>query len=158
MPTPRAVRAIAVAATLLVSSAPFPPRTAAEEAWIWEDCCNLVDDDGDEEIDFADADCASNPECIPLYFRGDANLDFRLNIADPIAILIHLFDDGRPTSDCWDAMDANDDGAIDLSDAIRLLSFLFLEAPAPPLPFPACGIDATTDDPLDCHAPYCHTF
>jgi hypothetical protein len=50
---------------------------------------------------------------------------------------------------CADAADADDSGAIDLADAIHLLSALFLGGPAPAAPFPACGTDPT-EDALDC--------
>jgi hypothetical protein len=50
---------------------------------------------------------------------------------------------------CLDAADGNDDGALGLTDAIYVLSHLFLGGPAPPPPFPAPGADPTPDG-LDC--------
>jgi hypothetical protein len=47
--------------------------------------------------------------------------------------------------------DTNDTGAIDLTDAVYLLSYLFLGGPAPAEPFPACGPDPTIGE-LTCGA------
>ena len=44
-----------------------------------------------------------------------------------------------------DAADANDDGSIDIADAIYLLSYLFGGGDQPPPPFPDPGIDPTPD-------------
>ena len=46
------------------------------------------------------------------------------------------------------AGDIDDDGLIQLSDVVSLLSYLFSEGAAPAAPFPDCGADPTTD--LDC--------
>jgi len=45
-----------------------------------------------------------------------------------------------------DASDCNDDGTLDLSDAIFGLSFMFLGTRTIPQPFPGCGVDETEDD------------
>ena len=47
---------------------------------------------------------------------------------------------------CRDAADANDDGAVDLSDAITVLGHLFMGASPIPPPFPGCAEDETADD------------
>ena len=52
---------------------------------------------------------------------------------------------------CLEAADSNDDGALDLSDGVFVLAFLFLDGPAPPPPGPPgmpCGLDAR--GPLGC--------
>ncbi|MBI4582522.1 MAG: lamin tail domain-containing protein [Planctomycetes bacterium] len=77
------------------------------------------------------------------FVRGDASGDLRLSIADPIAILLYLYR-GRPPN-CLDAADFTDDGAIDLSDAIGSLRFLFQAGEPPPSPFPSPGPDPTAD-------------
>ena len=51
----------------------------------------------------------------------------------------------------YDAMDANDDGSIDTSDAVYEFSWLFSFGPLLPPPFPGCGTDPTPDA-LDCLA------
>ena len=58
---------------------------------------------------------------------------------------------GTACPGCRDAGDLNDDGAMDISDAIYGLNFLFSGAPPPPHPGPeACGSDPTLDPLPDC--------
>lgn len=48
-----------------------------------------------------------------------------------------------------DSGDANDDGKIDVADAIKILGHLFTNTGPLPDPFAACGSDPT-DDALAC--------
>ena len=81
--------------------------------------------------------------------RGDANVDGKLDIADPIATLGYLFLGGAELP-CLDAADADDSGGLDITDAVRSLNYLFLDAEAPPAPgADVCGEDPTGDE-LDC--------
>jgi len=84
---------------------------------------------------------------VPLFVRGDANLDSSLNIADAEAILGACYM-GVPV-DCGDAADTNDDGSLDISDVVTVLQFLFSGSPSPPAPYPDPGSDPT-DDTLNC--------
>jgi hypothetical protein len=90
----------------------------------------------------------------PRFHRGDANGDGRLDITDPLAVLLHLFG-GIPLA-CLEAGNADDDSRVDITDAIRLLMFLFATAEAPPHPGPPsspCGHDRTWSTPfIPCHA------
>jgi hypothetical protein len=85
---------------------------------------------------------------------GDFNADGRLDITDPIGILMALFAGGTVTLPCEDTglaaegnralLDGNSDGGVDISDAVYALDFLFLGGPAPGLgtacaPIPGCG-------------------
>jgi hypothetical protein len=79
------------------------------------------------------------------FIRGNANGDEGLDIADPVWILNELFHDGPPSA-CADASDSNDDGRVDISDAVHLIRYLFLTGGAPLQPFPECGIDDTEDE------------
>ncbi|MEM7261086.1 MAG: plastocyanin/azurin family copper-binding protein [Planctomycetota bacterium] len=79
-----------------------------------------------------------------LFLRGDTNRDGSIDVADPIALLGHLFL-GDPAPTCSDAADANDSGALDIADAILALDFLFGGAGSLPAPFPAEGADRTAD-------------
>ncbi len=83
-----------------------------------------------------------------VFIRGDANLDGVVNITDATGILLHLFQGIRLP--CEDALDVNDDEALNLVDAVRLLNFLFGdgERPAPPYPLP--GVDPDENGALGC--------
>jgi hypothetical protein len=54
-----------------------------------------------------------------------------------------------PAPTCLDTADTNDDGTIDVADAITVLSHLFAGSGDLPDPFGECGIDPTADE-LDC--------
>jgi hypothetical protein len=89
-----------------------------------------------------------------FFRRGDVNQDGELTIGDPVLLLGRLFR-GQPVAlDCEAGADADDNGKLELTDALRVLAFLFTGGPAPPPPFRACGVDPT-DDELRCgrHAP-----
>ena len=59
------------------------------------------------------------------YLRGDANADTKLDIADPVFILLYLFLGGEDPP-CAEVPDTNSDGATNISDAVYLLNYLFL--------------------------------
>ena len=59
---------------------------------------------------------------------------------------------GPALRECFDASDSNDDGALDIGDAVFTLSFLFSSGTAMPAPgSETCGQDPTPDG-LDCAA------
>jgi len=87
----------------------------------------------------------------PAFVRGDADGTGALDVTDAIRVFFTLFIEPED-SPCPDAADANDDGEIDLSDGIFILSFGFLGGPQPPAPFPLCGPDPTSDPLLPCVA------
>ncbi|HLU48159.1 MAG TPA: FG-GAP-like repeat-containing protein, partial [Planctomycetota bacterium] len=113
------------------------------------------DIDGDGNVDVIYGDGVSGEihvfrgtNCNPgaLFRRGDLDLDGQLTVTDPVRVLHGLFGENGEAFACPDAADANDDGTIDLSDAVALLAFLFTDGPAPPPPGPAsCGADPTHD-------------
>jgi IPT/TIG domain-containing protein len=80
---------------------------------------------------------------LPLFIRGDANLDGSVDISDPVAILFHLFA-GVPRT-CLAAMDTNSSGVVDISDVTFILTALFLGGAAPSAPYPSRGL--YTDGP-----------
>jgi hypothetical protein len=94
-----------------------------------------------------DGEACIRPE--PPFQRGDANADSLMDISDPIRILGCLFS-GADCGSCHDALDSNDDRLVDITDAVFLLHWRFLDGPAPPPPFGACGADATPDSLDDC--------
>ncbi len=83
------------------------------------------------------------------FLRGDCDGNGVPNLADAIVLLGTLF--GTPTDplSCRSACDANDDGQLNIADAIRLLTYLFAGGLTLDPPFPDCGVDPTVDS-LDC--------
>lgn len=113
----------------------------------------LLDTASGQETSFSDgpaggevvalAGTAAPPTTQRPFVRGDANQDATLDISDAVVTLLYLFGGGGPLP-CLDAADVDDDGAVSVSDAIRLLESLFAAA-AIPSPFPAAGLDPTPD-------------
>ncbi len=89
----------------------------------------------------------SYPPPVPTFVRGDANGDTRIDLADAVKILLHQFA-GSPT-DCLDALDVDDTEAIDVTDTLYLLQYLFRNGPAPRSPFPGAAADPS-GTALDC--------
>lgn len=88
---------------------------------------------------------------VPEFFlRGDVDGSHDIDISDPIGILTFLFL-GNDRITCYDAADSNDDGRIDITDVVTLLSVQFLGVGQIPPPGPAVGPDPTPDD-LTCTA------
>lgn len=83
------------------------------------------------------------------FLRGDVANDGVLQVSDPLTILGYLLVENPTRLDCLDAADTNDDGRLDIADAVFLLSHLFLGTEPPPVPFPECAEDPTADE-LDC--------
>ncbi|MBI4602024.1 MAG: hypothetical protein HY721_08690 [Planctomycetes bacterium] len=93
----------------------------------------------------------------PVFRRGDCNGDSKANLADAAATVSALFQTGSTRYDppCLDACDANDDGRLDISDTVRILTWLFTNGVVPPAPGPVTpGVDPT-DDKLACDATGC---
>jgi hypothetical protein len=83
------------------------------------------------------------------FFRGDCNFSrmgsMAVDIADAAAVVSFLFLPGtwKFQPPCLDACDCNDDGRIDLADAVCILQYLFQFGRFPPAPGP--GIEMTQD-------------
>jgi hypothetical protein len=72
-----------------------------------------------------------------------------VDLADGLFILAYLFQAGAPPA-CDDAADSNDDGRVNLLDAIYLFQFLIGGlGPELPEPFESAGVDPTQDT-LNC--------
>ena len=74
-----------------------------------------------------------------IFVRGDFSLDGKTNTTDVVQLLLHLFR-GAPVR-CRIAGDANDDDALNISDAIFLVDYLYGRGDAPAAPFPRPGVD-----------------
>ncbi len=108
-----------------------------------EICDDLIDNDDDGLVDGAD------PDCVQGFRRGDANVDGKTDIADPIFLLNFLFG-GGPETTCREGTDTNDDARVDIADTIFVLNYLFAGGPVLPSPGPEdCGPDPTAP-PLGC--------
>ncbi len=86
------------------------------------------------------------PENVPGTFaRGDVNQDLVIDLTDAVVGLSHLFL-GKKIS-CPDALDADDNSELEVTDPINILSYLFLgtgELPPPDLQQP--WLDPTPDE------------
>jgi hypothetical protein len=81
---------------------------------------------------------------VGFFMRGDTDFNQERDVTDPIVTLVFLFIGGSKMP-CDDAADANDDGKVDISDAIETLSKLYLSQE--PFPDPnQWGPDPTQDD------------
>jgi len=83
------------------------------------------------------------------FLRGDANADGQVDVSDAVRTLIALFVEplGLP---CDDAADVDDSGALEVTDAVALLGYLFRGQAPPAPPRDRCGEDPTGEDPLAC--------
>ncbi len=82
---------------------------------------------------------------LPLFIRGDTNADGRVDISDGIWILGSLFYGTEQTA-CGPAADANNDGSVNMADAMHVIYWRVQPGatpgnlfPAPAAPFPSCG-------------------
>jgi hypothetical protein len=90
--------------------------------------------------------------------RGEANGDGVLDIVDALYLLFHLFAGTPSIVPCADVLDADDSGGVDIADAVRVLSRLFVQDMALPSPG-SCGVDPDEvvpgDDGLGCDTSTC---
>lgn len=78
----------------------------------------------------------------PVWFRrSDANQDGLSDMSDAVEILAELFLGEGSGRGCPQSLDVDDNGAIELTDSVYLLTFLFNGGDAPPAPFGSCGAD-----------------
>ena len=97
-------------------------------------------------VTFDHLELTVDPPAVDTPFRrGDANADGDVNLTDATVILGALFGGQAAVVTCEKSADSNDNGALEISDGIRLLAHLFQAGPAPAAPFGACGIDPTAD-------------
>lgn len=114
---------------------------------------NVAPDTGVGPAPIVDIGCYELPGgSVALFARGDVNSDNLVNIADAIALIAHLFQNG-PLPSCLDAADANDDSQLNIADVIQILAALF-SGQTLPAPGDTCGPDPTLDN-LDCATPTC---
>ncbi len=83
----------------------------------------------------------------PIFVRGDTNGSLDLRLDDVIQSFFYVMNrcPECPPILCLVALDANDDGRVDLADGIWVASYLYLSGPPPLPPFPNPGPDPTPD-------------
>lgn len=83
-------------------------------------------------------------EILVPFLRGDVDGDETVELDDALDVLaITAWSGTHPR--CEDAADANDDGGVDLLDAVQMLQYVFVRATAMPAPASGCGEDPTYD-------------
>ena len=87
------------------------------------------------------------------FVRGEVNQDGFVDVGDAVTVLLHQF---KPffEAPCEKAVDVDDSGTIDITDAVWLLAYLFQDGPPPLPPFGRCGLDPTPD-PVGCAETSC---
>ena len=109
--------------------------------------------------EFATHPCLITVVKLKEFKRGDCNDDERCDIADSASILAWQFQGF--VVNCEDACDINDDGKINLADAVYNLNFLFKDGAEPVVldengvqrdPWNDPAADLTVDDPTGLHA------
>ena len=92
---------------------------------------------------------------IALINRGTFDNDGASSLSDVMSILFYVLQ-GVGTPLCEKAIDVNDDGILDISDAVGLLNYLYGSGAAVPFPGPtdACSPDPTPDT-LECFENTC---
>lgn len=92
---------------------------------------------------------------IALINRGTFDNDGNSSLSDVMGILFYVLE-GTGTPACEKAIDTNDDGILDISDAVGLLNYLYGSGGVIPFPSPTddCSPDPTPDT-LDCFENTC---
>ena len=114
-----------------------------------EDLSPAFDCDGNGVSDTIDiADGSPDPCALTRFVRGDANASGSTDISDAVFVFLILFrGDETP---CPRSADLDRNDRVEITDGIHLLRGFFQQGPAPPPPFPACGVDESTG--LDCES------
>lgn len=89
-----------------------------------------------------------------LFLRGDVDRDSDVDFADAISLVQWICAGVGDAPSCLDAVDANDDGFVDVADAISLFHAVFglgtSESSPIAAPYPYEGVDPTTSDSFEC--------
>jgi hypothetical protein len=65
------------------------------------------------------------------YYRGDVNMDRKLNIADIVYLVAYVFKSGSMPTEFADQGDVNNDGSVNVADVVYLVAYTFKKGPAP---------------------------
>ena len=129
-------------------AAPCEPTEEAETA-----CDDGSDNDCDGNVDDADSDCQG----VGPFLRGDCDNNGSVGGSPTEAIvLLNFAFRGGAEPPCLAACDAEANGSIGITDALRILRHAFLGVGDPDAPFPDCARSTSaTDVALGCNGPLC---
>ncbi len=115
-------------------------------------CSDRVDNDGDGLIDAEEEVCNSYRR----FVRGDVEAVGGVGVGEAVWIVGVAAGSARPPVRCLEALDADNDDGVRITDGVLILHWFFLRGPPPSSPFPDCGLDPSIET-LGCFAdhPYC---
>jgi hypothetical protein len=132
-----------------------PGQEDMDQDLVGDLCDNCPEDSnpGQEDSDQDGVGDACEPMG-PMFVRGDADTsgDVPGSTTDMVRIASFCFL-GTGALPCRAAADVNGDGQVcgDVTDIVVLANYLFLgSGPAPPAPFPGCGLGTEADALLGC--------
>ena len=116
-------------------------------------CDDGVDNDCDDNVDDVDDDCQG----VGPFLRGDCDGNGTVGGSPTEAIvLLGWAFRGGSVPDCLAACDAEANGSIGVTDALRILRHAFLGIGEPDPPFPECTkSDRESDESIGCEIPFC---
>jgi hypothetical protein len=80
------------------------------------------------------------------FIRGDITGEGTVDLNDGVRIIAYLFNfPEENTPSCYDVVDVNDNGIVEVSDYTYLATWFMDGGPAPKAPFPNPGVDPTPD-------------
>ena len=117
-------------------------------------CEDGEDNDCDGTVDDEDSDCKEE-EGVGPFVRGDCDNNGQVGGSPTEAIVLLNFSfRGGPAPGCLAACDAEANGSIGITDALRILRHSFLGQGEPDAPFPDCVRSALASDlQLGCETP-----
>jgi len=77
--------------------------------------------------------------------RGDVDGNGERNVTDAVLVIQVILMNLPSRYNCEDALDANDDGKLNIADALPILFYLFQRGDPLPDPFLSCGRDTSAD-------------
>ena len=123
-----------------------------------EICDDGEDNDEDGDTDCADGNCADDPSCavdVGPFIRGDCDGNGTVGRSPTEAVVLLSFAfRGGDEPPCLAACDAEANGSLGITDALRILRHSFLGLGTPDPPFPDCvASNMKSDLVLGCKTP-----
>ncbi len=89
------------------------------------------------------------------FMRGDINADGRINLTDPLLALRVLLTGLARPFDCDAASDSDNNGEVNITDAVVVIDWLFRQGPPPADPVLSCGTASGGGSPCREASPAC---